>query len=450
MGWDLHERITHHHIPGAQLAVLANGEIHDEAAGVLSLRTRVEATTDSVFKIGSITKIWTATLIQHLVTDGALDLDRPVRHYLPGFRLSDPAATAALTARHLLTHTGGVDGHHLVDTGRNDDAIERFVATLADADHLFPPGELFSYTNNGYVVLGRLVEVLRGRPFHDVLRGSLVAPIGLSTVATTTYEALLHRTAVGHVEADGQLSPAKTWATRAFSTPSGSHLAMSARDLLTFVRRHLADPELAALREPQPVDVPDFGGGIVGWGVGWMRYRDAVVGHTGVSQGQKAFLRVAPAAGVAVAVLTNSAGGEPLAYDLFATVLRDLAGVTTTPQPRPPAHPTPIDADRLCGTYRTTLHDFTLTVENGRAYLTRRSRADAAKTERAEVVGLGDSAVITAEPKLGGHQVFSFVGSDEQGRARYLHNGSAARRTTPADPRHYGSRQPTIRSANSP
>lgn len=79
MGWNLGELVAKYDVPGAQVAVLANGEIRDEAAGVLSLRTRVEATTDSVFKIGSITKIWTATLIQQLVDDGVLDLDRPVR-----------------------------------------------------------------------------------------------------------------------------------------------------------------------------------------------------------------------------------------------------------------------------------------------------------------------------------------------------------------------------------
>lgn len=103
-----------------------------------------EATTDSVFKIGSITKIWTATLVHRLAGDGRLDLDQPVRDHLPGFRLADPAATATLTARHLLTHTGGVDGNHFHDTGRNDDAIERFVATLAGAEHPLPPGTLLS------------------------------------------------------------------------------------------------------------------------------------------------------------------------------------------------------------------------------------------------------------------------------------------------------------------
>ncbi|WP_199785968.1 MULTISPECIES: serine hydrolase domain-containing protein [Actinomycetes] len=86
MGWGPSELIAKYDVPGAQVAVLAGDEILDEAAGVLSLRTRVETTTDSVFKIGSITKIWTATLIQQLVCDDLLDLDRPVRDYLPGFR----------------------------------------------------------------------------------------------------------------------------------------------------------------------------------------------------------------------------------------------------------------------------------------------------------------------------------------------------------------------------
>ncbi|MFI7229364.1 serine hydrolase domain-containing protein [Nonomuraea angiospora] len=434
MEWNLGELVAKYDVPGAQVAVLANGEIQDEAAGVLSLRTRVEATTDSVFKIGSITKIWTATLIQQLVDDGVLDLDRPVRDYLPGFRLSDPAATESLTARHLLTHTGGIDGNHFIDTGRNDDAIEKFVATLAEADQLLPPDTVLSYSNSGYVVLGRLVEVLRGKPFHDVLRERLVTPLGLRTAATDTYEAILHRAAVGHVQSGGEVVPVKAWAVSYYSAPSGSHFAISARELLEFVRLHLTDPALAALREPQVESVPDFGGGVIGWGLGWMLYQDGVVGHTGVAKGQKAWLRVVPSAGVAVAVLTNSAGGAPLAYEIFEAVLRDLAGVETAPLPVPPLNPARIDADRMCGTYRSTLYDITLTSEYDRAFLIYRARNELAESvlggseNRVEVVRLNDSSVITAEPKSDGHQVLSLVGSDGHGRARFLHNGAAAYR----------------------
>jgi CubicO group peptidase (beta-lactamase class C family) len=410
----LSELIAKYEVPGAQVAVLANGEIQDEAAGVLSLHTRVETTTDSVFKIGSITKIWTATLIQQLVNEGVLDLDRPVRDHLPGFRLSDPAATSALTARHLLTHTGGIDSNHFTDTG----TIEEFVAALADADHWFPPGTVFSYSNSGFVVLGRLVEVLRGKPFHDVLRERLVTPLGLRTVATNADEAILHRAAVGHVES----VPTKKWAVAYSTAPSGSHLAMSARDLLEFVRLHLTDQPLAALREPQLDSVPDFGDGVTGWGLGWMLYPGGVIGHTGVSKGQKAFLRVVPSAGLAVAVLTNSTNGEPLAHEIFSA-----AGIESDPPPAPPSNPDPVD-DWMCGTYRNTLYDITLTIEDDRAFLIYRPRNELAASflgkpeNRVEVVRLGGSTIITTD----GRQVHSLVGSDENGRANFLHNGAAA------------------------
>src|SRR5688500_7719205 len=127
--------------------MLVNGMIEEHAAGVLSLRTRIETTTDSVFQIGSITKIWTATLAQRMVNSGVLDLDRPVVSYMPDFRLSDPAATNSVTARHLLIHTSGIDGNLFTGTGVSSDAIARFVATLSGAEQLFAPGSMFSYCN---------------------------------------------------------------------------------------------------------------------------------------------------------------------------------------------------------------------------------------------------------------------------------------------------------------
>lgn len=403
---NLRELIDEHQVPGAQVAVLDNGEIHDEAAGVLSTHTRVETTTDAIFKIGSITKLWTATLVQQLVDEGALDLDRPLRTYLPGFRLSDAEATATVTARHLLTHTSGIAPSHVTATN----SIEEFVTALAGEEHLLPPGTVHSYSNTGFVVLGRLMEVLRDKPFHDVLRDHLVTPLGLHTVATDVYEAILHRAAVGHV----QTTPTKKWAVSLQTAPSGSHLAMSARDLLTFVRHHLTDPTLAALREPQ-LDVPDFGEGVVGWGLAWMLFGNGVLGHTGVSKGQKAFLRVVPATGRAVAVLTNSTNGVPLAHDIFYA-----AGIETAPPPVPPANPAPID-DWMCGTYRNPLYDITL---DGTS-LTYRARTELFPGKpRAEVVRLGDRTIITTAS----HEVMSLIGSDEHGRAKYLHNGAAAYR----------------------
>ncbi|MGH3049090.1 MAG: serine hydrolase domain-containing protein, partial [Gaiellaceae bacterium] len=86
-----------HGVPGASLAVLANGEIAAAASGLLNLGTGVEATTDSLFQIGSITKVWTATLVMQLVDEGRVGLDDPVRRFLPDFRVADEAVAEQVT-----------------------------------------------------------------------------------------------------------------------------------------------------------------------------------------------------------------------------------------------------------------------------------------------------------------------------------------------------------------
>lgn len=422
MGWNLNELIQRHEVPGAQVAVLVNGQIEEHAAGVLSLRTRIETTVESVFQIGSITKIWTATLTQQLVNDGVLDLDCPIRSYLPDFELGDPNAAKVVTARHLLTHTSGIDGNLFTDTGSDDAAIGRFVATLGSADQLFPPGTMFSYCNTGYAVLGRLIEVVCRKPFHDVLRERLVTPLGLHTVSTNAYEAILHRAAVGHEQG----VPVTTWALAYSNAPGGAQLAMSAHDLLEFARLHLTD-EYAVLREPQVTPPPNLG--VPAWGLGWMLHGDGVVGHTGSTIGQKAFLRVVPAAGVAVAVLTNSLGGPALAHEVFTHTLRDLAGVETPPRPTPPVDPAPVE-DWMCGTYRGTHVDYVLSTEGDRAFLAYVPRSALGAEfigghDRTEVVRFDDSSIITLEPDHGTHHVYAFVGRDEEDRAKFLHNSNA-------------------------
>ncbi|GGN18613.1 serine hydrolase [Lentzea pudingi] len=346
--------IAQYDVPGVQVAFLADGEIQGK-------------TTDEVFRVGSITKLWTATLVQQLVDEGVLDLDQPVRRHLP-------TCGPALTARHLLTHMGGI--------------------ALSTEDQVVPPGTVLSYSNSGFAVLARLVEAVGGRPFDDVLHERLVEPLGLRSVVT----------GVGHGTA-----------------PGASDIAMNARELLEFVRLHLDDPKLAVLREVQVENVPDFGGGVVGWGLGWMLYRDGVVGHTGVAKGHKAYLRVVPESGTAVAVLTDCANSEMLAYEVFTGLLKD---VTTEAPPTPAENPGSIDAARMCGTYRNQWYDITLEEEA----LIYQPRTDLGQQKRVEVVRHGDSSVITVEPTNGGHQVFSLVGEDEEGRARFLHNGSVAYR----------------------
>lgn len=205
--------IEKYDVPGAAFAVLADGEVVDGAAGGLSTTTGVGATADSVFQIGSITTVWTATLVMQLVDEGRLDLDAPVRTHLPEFRIADESAAATITTRQLLKHTAGFEGDIFTDTGVGDDCVEKYLEVLHEVPQLFPPDELFSYNNAGFCVLGRLVEVLRGKPFDVCLREHLATPLGLTHTATSPYEAILHRAAVGHLqpEPDAAYEPAPVW-----------------------------------------------------------------------------------------------------------------------------------------------------------------------------------------------------------------------------------------------
>src|SRR3954466_2599146 len=230
-------------VPGAAWAVLHDGEVVDGAAGVLSKATGVEATTDSVFQIGSVTKLWTSSLVMQLVDEGKVELDATIRTYLPEFRIADEDAAASITVRQLLTHTSGFEGDIFTDTGVGDDCVEKYLGVLHDVPQLFPPGEMFSYNNAGFCVLGRLVEVLRESTYDECLKERIFAPLGLTHAATGPYDAILHRAAVGHIELEpgAGSQPAPVWALPRSNSPAGAMLAMRPRDLLAFAAMHLED-----------------------------------------------------------------------------------------------------------------------------------------------------------------------------------------------------------------
>jgi len=110
------------------------------AFGVTNVDNPLPVDADTLFQVGSITKTFTATAAMRLVDEGRLDLDRPLQTDLPDLRLVDPQVAAAVTPRHLLTHTAGWVGDYFSDTGRGDDALARYVAEMAELEQLTPLG----------------------------------------------------------------------------------------------------------------------------------------------------------------------------------------------------------------------------------------------------------------------------------------------------------------------
>lgn len=441
--------VAKHGTPGAAIAILAEGEVIDRATGLLSRSTGVEATPDSVFQIGSTTKLWTASLVMQLVDEGRLDLDRPVRDVLPEFVIADEAAAAVITPRQLLCHTAGFEGDIFTDTGKGDDCLEKYVGTLGTTAQLFPPGERFSYNNAGYCVLGRIVEVLRGKPFDECVREHLVAPLGLTHVANGPYEAILFRAAVGHIQPapDAPLVAAPVWALARSNAPAGSMLAMRPRDLITFARMHLdggrtADgtqllsAESVALMYRPAVDLPKLG--VLGdaWGLGPELYHTPdgdLAGHDGNTIGQAAFLRFVPGRGVALALLTNGGDTFALYRDIASHVFGELAGIRLPELPTPPAEPRRIDASRYVGTYSTEMLDMTVSQDpDARIWLDQVPKGLlielGAEPERTELVHLEGDALIPVKADRGIHVPHVFLGDAGDGTALYLHVGRAIRR----------------------
>jgi CubicO group peptidase (beta-lactamase class C family) len=372
----LDELARAHQVPGASLAVLrlaadggpdgADDELVEAATGVLNTGTGVEVTTDSVFQIGSISKVWTATLVMQLVDEGKLQLDAPIAEVLPDLQLADADVARKVTMRHLLTHTSGIDGDIFTDTGRGDDVLEKYVASLADAPQNHPLGATFSYCNSGFSLAGRVVEALTGTTWDTVLRERIIAPLGLTHTGTLPEEAILHRAAVGHITPgpDADPQPTTTWLLPRSAGPAGL-INATARDVTSFARLHLRDgvgPDGAPLLSPAATaqmqelqtEIPDRYSLGDSWGLGWIRFDwhgERLYGHDGTTIGQNAFLRVLPSQGIAVVLLTN--GGHPrdlfnaLAGELFA----ELAGVRIADQLEPPATAPEVELAGYVGTY---------------------------------------------------------------------------------------------------
>src|SRR6202453_4227571 len=136
----LRDLATKARVPGATLGIWSDDQEVLAAHGVLNRATQVPVTADSLFQIGSITKIWTATMIMQLVDEGLLSLDMTVADALPGIRLGTADIGGQVTVWHLLTHTSGIDGDIFTDTGRGDDCIERYVGELGGDAQVLPPG----------------------------------------------------------------------------------------------------------------------------------------------------------------------------------------------------------------------------------------------------------------------------------------------------------------------
>lgn len=436
-------------VPGVTLGILVDGELTTFAAGLANRDAGIEATTDTVFQIGSVTKVWTATQIMQLVDRGAVDLDAPVRTYLPDFALADEDAAAKVTVRHLLTHTSGIEGDVFDDVGTNDDCLQRYVEAMATQGTVHGLDETWSYCNSGFVILGRIVEVVTGKSWGAALQEQIGTPLEMQALCTTPSEAILHRAAVGHLELPGTegLSRAPTWDLPRALGPAGL-VTCTVGDLLAFAGMHLdggrapdgssvLDGDTVALMQQHHAECPERDLLASAWGLGWLcdTWDDVrVIGHGGNTIGQSAALYLFPDHRAAIALLTNVGGRSPAIAGLLGEVVSEVVGVDMPPRPAPATEPIEQDLARFQGVYEryTVRTEVDLDDEGLRATMTMDGPTAAAMglTEPISfrLQPMEPGVFVASVPMFGdGWVPFRFYGG-EADRPRFLHTGARASR----------------------
>lgn len=448
----LDEAAAEREVVGASLAVRQAGTTVEAATGVTNVRTGLRVTPDTIFQIGSITKAYTATLVMQLVDEGLVDLDEPVATYLP-FTTDDAEAAATVTVRHLLSHTSGVDGDVFDDFGRGDDCVARYVEGMGGLAHTHQLGEMFSYCNSGYVLLGRLIEELRGSTWDSALRQHVLEPLGAGDTVTLPEEAILRPVAVGHLPTGPDKAPqvAPVWHLPRALGPAGT-ISAPAREVLAFARLHLDDGRTSdgrqllspagvkAMRQleiemPDPYTLGDA------WGLGLILFRrDApvVFGHDGTTIGQNAYLRVIPDADLSVVLLTNGGGAAGLFDDVVRPLVRDLGGAELQAPARPPSAPLAFDPAPFLGSFERSGVRVEITLDpEGLVQVQARTTGPLAGTLPDEpakrLVGLDETTLITAEadPRSGRHITYKFLAPSAAGYG-YVHYGVRATPRVPA------------------
>ena len=177
------------------------------ARGLADVELGVPLTPEQTFRIGSVTKQFSAAALLKLVEAGKVGLDDPLSKYVKGYPNGD-----AIKVRHLLDHTSGVKSYTGID-GYMRESIKRelstqeLIAVFKDLPADFAPGQDFRYNNSGYVLLGAVIEAASGQPWHEYVRQSLLQPLKLEHTRYGDVHALIPGMVEGYTRRDGAVAP---------------------------------------------------------------------------------------------------------------------------------------------------------------------------------------------------------------------------------------------------
>ena len=430
-------------IVGAQLAVFDGEAVHEFATGLAIRERNLAVTPDTLFQIGSTTKVFNAAVVMALVDEGTLDLDEPVASYLGGAPLTSDVPPVDMTLRQLLSMSSGLDNGPYTDHGRGDDALGRYVASLAELPAIFEPGTAYGYSNAGTAVAGYAAQRVMGRNWETLLAERILEPLGLEHSATFPEDLLYHPVALGYspTPSNPEGERVARWGLPRSIAPAGATLCCSAGDLVRFAgmflrggrsadgRQVLSEEAVETMHTPE-IDMPTR---IMAhrWCTGpyWKRWGgDAIYGHSGTNSGGSSLLLWCPSKGVAAATIANvPSQGYPLADKVFDTLFPEVFGIDKPQTPKPDTvTPQEVELERYVGRFEAFGSRFSFRVDANRLM----ARSEIGGALESELIPLGGDRFLPRNPAMGGNRGWdvAFWGDDGNGRATHYLNGVFAMR----------------------
>lgn len=311
-------------VPGVGVGVLVEDRVETAFHGVTSVENPLEVNADTLFQFGSTGKTYTATALLRLVEQGKVDLDAPVRTYVPELTLKDADVAERVTVLQLLNHTAGWAGDLMSDTGDGDDALAIYVKLMADLEQVTPLGATVSYNNASLSLAGYLIHKVTGTTYEQAIKDLVLSPLGLDSTYFFMTEIMTRRFVVGHTKHDdGRITVARPWAMPRGNAPAGG-MSANVTDQLAWARFHLGDGTAAdgtrvlshELLEQMKQPTVEMPGSAIGDAVGisWL-LRDTggvrIVGHGGTTNGQHSEFLMVPERGFALVSMTNCGPNGP-------------------------------------------------------------------------------------------------------------------------------------------
>jgi len=359
-------QLTAYHLPGATVAVVKDGELFfSKGYGYANIEEQIPVVADqTLFRPGSITKLFTWTAIMQLAEQGKVDLNADINTYLKGFQIPD-TYSQPITLANLLTHTSGFEDRgeglyvrDLEDMLPLSEYAARYLPT-----RIRPPGEMMGYSNYGAGLAGYIVEAVSGMPYERYVQENILAPLGMnnSTMVQPPSQELAANLALGYKYVNGAYLPTEEWIQ---ATSTGALFA-SATDMAKFMIAHLQDGcyrDGCILHKSTAQDMharhfaqdPRAGG----WTYGFMEMElngHRIIWHGGATLYFHSALFLLPERNVGLFVSYNSQGGMP-AHEALIRAFMDRYYPASNPLVPQPSDDFATRASRFIGIYRGSNH----------------------------------------------------------------------------------------------